>query len=154
MDPIGLIIAALVAGATAGAKDLATDTIKDAYAGLKELIKRRFKKSAGRDAAAGGEDSDAPKGGGVDAEAVLEAHESAPETWERPMREALERSGADHDDEILSAAQALLDAAGAKGQSGKYRVDARGAQGVQVGDRGQQTNTFGIASPVLAPGDP
>jgi len=43
MDPIiGPIVAALVAGATAAAKGLATDTIKDAYQGLKNLVKNRL----------------------------------------------------------------------------------------------------------------
>ena len=153
MDPIGVIVAALVVGATVGAKDLATDAIKDTYAGLKELIKQRFKRSARDDGAVRDGERNAPEGVGVDAEAVLEAHESAPETWEKPMREALERSGADQDDEILSAARALLKAAGAGGQFGKYRVDARGALGVQVGDWGQQVNTFGVAPPGPPPGD-
>ena len=36
---------------------------------------------------------------------------------------------------------ALVDAAGS--QSGKYTVDVRGSQGVQVGDHNTQTNTFG-----------
>lgn len=145
MDPISLIVAALVAGATAGAEDFATDTIKDAYTGLKELIKRRFKKSVGGDAVAGDDGSSPSTGAVVAAEAVLEAHESAPETWEKRMREALERSGADHDDEILTAAQTVLDATGDGSQSGKYLVDTRGAQGIYIGDQGHQTNSFGVA---------
>ncbi|MBV9728404.1 MAG: hypothetical protein JO309_03105 [Pseudonocardiales bacterium] len=35
---------------------------------------------------------------------------------------------------------ALVDQAGT--QEGKYRVDAQGAQGVQVGDHNTQSNTF------------
>lgn len=144
MDPISLIVAALVAGAVASAKDVAGDAIKDSYAALKELLKRRFSKAADQDSA--DEKSEAPAG--VDPNVVLEAHASSPETWDLPVREALKASGAAHDSEILAAAQALLDAAdGAGGQSGKYRVDARGAQGVQVGDRGQMTNTFGAIAP-------
>jgi hypothetical protein len=46
-----------------------------------------------------------------------------------------------------------FNAAGARAQSDKYRVDARGAHGVQIGERGQQTNTFGVASSGPAPGD-
>jgi hypothetical protein len=38
-------------------------------------------------------------------------------------------------------------AADAKVQASKYSVDARGAQGVQIGDQGHQTNTLGVASP-------
>jgi hypothetical protein len=49
---------------------------------------------------------------------------------------------------VVEAAQqlmALLDAAGR--QSGKYLVDLRGAQGVQVGDHNTQTNTFTTPPP-------
>jgi hypothetical protein len=42
MDPISLIIAALGAGALAGAKDTAGTAVKDAYQGLKTLIKKKF----------------------------------------------------------------------------------------------------------------
>src|SRR5688572_29034361 len=43
MDPItGSIVAALVAGATAAAKGLASDTINDAYQALKGLLKTRL----------------------------------------------------------------------------------------------------------------
>ena len=42
MEPISLIIAALVAGATAATKDTAGQAVKDAYEGLKTLIKRKF----------------------------------------------------------------------------------------------------------------
>jgi hypothetical protein len=47
MEPvITTIIAAIVAGATAAAKDVATSAIKDAYAGLKRLIRDRYKRAA------------------------------------------------------------------------------------------------------------
>lgn len=147
MDPISLIIAALVAGASAGAQDFATDAIKDAYAGLKKLIKVRFNKSVTEEDDAAGI---APKGAAVEVETVLASHELEPETWEKPMRKVLKTLGADHDAQILAAAQALLDATGAAGQSDKYRVDARGSQGVQIGDRGTQKNNF-AAPPAAAP---
>jgi hypothetical protein len=40
----------------------------------------------------------------------------------------------------------------AKVQASKYSVDARGAHGVQIGDRGHQTNTLGAASPTCHAG--
>ena len=47
MEPItATIVAALLAGATAAAKDVATAAIKDAYAGLKRLIKDRYERAA------------------------------------------------------------------------------------------------------------
>ena len=42
MEPISLIINALVTGATAAAGDVGGTTVKDAYNGLKTLIKRKF----------------------------------------------------------------------------------------------------------------
>ena len=42
MEPISLILAALAAGAAAAAKDTAGTAVKDAYEGLKALIKKKF----------------------------------------------------------------------------------------------------------------
>ena len=44
MEPISLILAALVAGATAATKDTAGAAVKDAYEGLKALIKKNTHK--------------------------------------------------------------------------------------------------------------
>ena len=85
MEPISLIIAALVAGAAKAAGDAAPD----AYKGLKALIKRKF---AGE-----------PK-----AEMVLEEHEKDPETYNAPLKKKLAEAGADRDQEIIKAAQELL----------------------------------------------
>jgi hypothetical protein len=61
MDPVTLIVTALAAGAVLGLKDAASAAVKDAYAGLKALVKKRF---VGR-----------PKG-----ELVLAEHQVAPQT--------------------------------------------------------------------------
>ena len=46
MDPITVtIVTALSSGAVAAAKDVATQAIKDAYAGLKKLVVDRYKKA-------------------------------------------------------------------------------------------------------------
>ena len=121
MDPISLIVAALVAGAAAGARDVAARGVGDAYGSLKRLVLRRLKDHGGDT--------------GVPPEQVLEAHSEDPATREAPMAKALAAATADQDAEILSAARALLEAADPDGAAaGKYTVDARGAQGVQVGD--------------------
>jgi hypothetical protein len=55
----------------------------------------------------------------------------------------LVRTAAVDDRRVIEAAQrlmALVDEAGSK--AGKYTVDLRGAQGVQVGDHNTQHNTF------------
>ena len=66
MDPITLIVTALVAGAALGAQDTVSAMVKDAYAGLKALVKKRL-------------------GGGPGAELVLARHEQAPETGQAPL---------------------------------------------------------------------
>jgi hypothetical protein len=42
MEPISAIVAALALGAAAAAKDVGGEAVKDAYAGLKALIARRY----------------------------------------------------------------------------------------------------------------
>jgi hypothetical protein len=57
----------------------------------------------------------------------------------------------DSDREVEAAAKklmAMVDPDGAA--AGKYTVDLRGAQGVQVGEQNTQTNTFGPST--QAPG--
>lgn len=124
MDPIPLIMGALAAGAASGLADTATGAVKDAYAGLRDLVWRRV---AGRRVA----------------QTALEEHERAPQVWQAPLPAELVAVGADTDAQIIAAAQrvmALVDEAGSA--AGKYLVDLSGAQGVQVGDHNIQTNTF------------
>jgi hypothetical protein len=139
VDPVTLIVSALVAGAAAAGKDVASSAIKDAYRGLKKLLVARFHRKETDQAIP----ASAPT---VDPAVVLEAHQAQPDTWDAPLKEALAASGADHDQEILDAARALLEQVDPQGSAaGKYRVDLRGAQGVQVGDHGQMT--VNISSP-------
>jgi len=121
MEPLALIMAALVAGAAKAAGDAAPD----AYQGLKALIKRKF---AGE-----------PK-----AEMVLEEHESDPETYKAPLQKKLLEAGADRDREILAAAQKLLDEMESKESTpGSFQTTFQGeVKGAQVGHSNQQTNTF------------
>ena len=123
MDPITLIVTALAAGAALGVQDTASAMVRDAYASLKALVRRRF-------------------GGDPGAEMVLARHEQAPETWQAPLKAELARTGADEDGDLIAAAKALLDLVG---QAGKYTVDVRGAQGVQIGDHNRQDNVFNAA---------
>lgn len=128
MDPITLIVTALAAGAVSALQDGASAAVKDAYARLTGLVKRRF--------------AHRPKG-----ELVLAEHEAAPQTWEKPLAAELSAAGAEGDTDLVAAAQALMslvDKAGS--QSGKYVVTVRDSQGVQVGDHNTQTNTFGSSA--------
>lgn len=127
MDPVSLIEVALASGAVAGVKDTASSAVKDAYEGLKTMVKARF-------------------AGHPRAEVVFAEHEAAPETWKEPLTSELITAGVDA--EMVAAAQALMqliDDAGS--QAGKYKVDVRGGQGVQIGDHNVQHNTYASAHP-------
>jgi hypothetical protein len=125
MDPVTLIVTALAAGAASALQDGASSAVKDAYARVKALVKKRF--------------ANRPKG-----ELVLAEHQAAPQTWEAPLAAELSAAGAEGDADLVAAAQALMnlvDEAGSR--AGKYAVTVRDSQGVQVGDHNTQTNTFG-----------
>ncbi len=86
-----IIIAALIAGATAAAKDTAGVAVKDAYNGLKELIKKKF-----------GDKTDL-----VDAVDKLEKKPDS-EARKATVKEEVETAKVDGDPEILKLAQDLL----------------------------------------------
>lgn len=90
MDPMTVILTALVAGAAKAAGE----TVPDAYKGLKALIQKKF--------------ASQPKPEADKAVMVLEEHEKDPETYEAPLKKKLAEAGADKDEEILKAAQELL----------------------------------------------
>jgi hypothetical protein len=74
VDPVSLIVAALAAGAVAGAQTTATDAVKDAYTGLKELVRRRLSgRESGRVALARHEDKPQQWAGALEAELVRQA---------------------------------------------------------------------------------
>jgi hypothetical protein len=133
VDAVSLVVNALTSGATQGIADTVSDAVTSAYAKLKRLVSAKF-------------------AGNSSAEVALVEHASDPETWQAPLAKYLTSYGADSDEAIVQAAQqllALLDPAGTA--QGKYRVDLRGAQGVQVGDGNQQYNTFNVPTYVVAP---
>jgi hypothetical protein len=89
MDPISIIVMALVGGAAAALlKPTTEQAIKDAYAGIKELIHHKF--------------------GRIDI-AVLET-DPASKARRAVIQEDLEKAGAGQDKELLRKAKALLDA--------------------------------------------
>jgi hypothetical protein len=124
MDPVSLIVAALAAGASAALKDTAGQAVRDAYVGLKALVKRRV--------------AEKPL-----AQEVIDKHGEAPEVWEKPLREELAAADVADDEELVRAAQkvlAIVDPSGA--QAGKYNVTIAGGKGVVVGDHAQVHMTF------------
>src|ERR1022692_281303 len=124
MDPVSLVLVALASGAGQGVTDSASDAAKAAYDRLKRLVADRFN-------------------GSKSAEVALAERASDPGTWQAPLAKALADTGAGTDELVVAAAQELMalpDEAGTR--LGRYRIDLRGAQGVQVGDRNQQFNVF------------
>jgi hypothetical protein len=126
MDPITLIVAALVAGASTGLKDTATDAVKDAYHGLKELVQRKF-------------------GSHPKVEKALAEIEASPEAAGEELRAGLTGTGADSDEELVRASQALLAEHDPEGTAaGRYDVqignavyvagEAKGVVGVNYGN--------------------
>jgi len=103
LDPVSLILAALAAGATAAAKDTAGVAVKDAYEGLKKLIKQKF-----------GDKTDL-----VDAVDKLEKKPDS-EARKATVKEEIETAKVDGDSEILKLAQDLLDKA--KGEPGGQEI--------------------------------
>ena len=117
MEPTTLILSALAAGATAALQETASQAVKDAYAGLKALIQKRF-------------------AGKPEAEMALAQHEKKPEVWAAPLQDALVETGADRDEAIIEQAQAVLMLVQPQQVAqGKYNVQIGKAEGVVIGDK-------------------
>lgn len=130
MEPITLILTALVAGASSGAldtlKDEAKEAVNAAYGKLRDLVGRRFRVA-----------------GTANGEAVLAEYEADPESFEKGLGKKLAEAGADKDDVLVEAAAKVLELLNQQdGHSGKYNVTVTGSQGIQIGDQGSQTNKF------------
>jgi len=122
MDPVSLVVAALVAGAAAGTKDTVAAAVSDAYAGLKALIRRRF-------------------GGESDVDRELEQIERDGDA--AALQQRLQVAGVD--DDLVSQAIELLAHVDPDGvRAGKYHIEIAGGQGAVVGDNATVTMNFGI----------
>ena len=88
MDPVSVVVTALAAGATAGLKPAAEQAVKDAYAGLKALIQRKWQQvSVGQ----------------------LEANPTS-EARQAVVKEDLAQTAAGKDRELLAMADKVLEA--------------------------------------------
>lgn len=124
MDPISLLLTALTAGATASAKDTASQAVKDGYASLKALVIKRF---AGNQAAG----------------TALAEYEKDEETWKKPLQKSLADVGADRDEAILQQAQRLLKHINPQQASqGKYNINIGEAKGNAFGDNPRVNNIW------------
>jgi hypothetical protein len=87
MDPISTIVTALVLGAAAGLKPTSEQAVKDAYAGLKALLQRKFAR----------------------VNVALVEDDPTSQSRQNVVKEDLAKVNADHDAEVIKAAQVLLD---------------------------------------------
>jgi hypothetical protein len=128
VDPISLIVGALTAGAATEVTDAHTNTVKDAYAALRELVRGRF-------------------GACPVAQMALTEHEKAPRAWQAPLAAELEANGARGDEQIIAAALRVLELVVASGTpAGEQLVDLRNA--LPVGDSTTQSTSVTSPPPV------
>jgi hypothetical protein len=129
MDPITLILTALVAGVATGTLDElkgeGREKVKAAYRRLRDLVSRRFGAT-----------------GIPNAEAILAEYEADPESYKIPLATKLAAADADKDDALVAAARAVVELLEQGGKASKYTVTVRDSKGVIVGDGNYQTNTF------------
>ncbi|GAA2913220.1 hypothetical protein Acy02nite_90450 [Actinoplanes cyaneus] len=124
VSELELILAALAAGAGAGSATVAQTAVVDAYNGLRSALRSALSRHGG-------------------AAAVLNTVETAPDTWQATVGEALSGTGVDRDAEVLAAARRLLKLADPDGSvAGKYTVDVSNSTGVQVGDHAVHIDTL------------
>ncbi|MEH2061248.1 MAG: hypothetical protein V7K50_03095 [Nostoc sp.] len=125
MDPISLILAALVAGAkTAGGA-----VAQDAYNGLKALIKHKFESQGKSDSAT-----------------ILDKYEQKPEKTKALLEDELTEAGADKDEEIIKLAQKLMKQLHPQeAAEGKFSVQISGGtvQGLTQQNTGTITQNYG-----------
>lgn len=118
-----VIIAALIAGAVAAAKDTAGDAVKDSYAGLKVLIKKKFADKNKED------DSD-----------IVDKLEKKPDSEgvKGLLKEELAEIEVDKDEEITKRAAEILEMIQEKDpeglKAGKYNIKVQGDIKGIVGD--------------------
>ncbi|MDG4785302.1 hypothetical protein O7626_05040 [Micromonospora sp. WMMD1102] len=124
MDPVSLIVTALVAGASAALKDTAGDAIRSGYLGLKSLLKRKLDRDP------------------LDP-VLVDQHEKDPDLFAEALRARLIQIEAGDDEEIVGAAEAVLRIADPEGtRTGKYRVHVSGGQGAVIGEHNTVTQNY------------
>jgi hypothetical protein len=103
MDPISMIVAALVSGLAAGVKSGASQAVTDGYQKLKSLLGKHLSSAK--------------------AQETLADHAADPETYDKPLRKVLKEAGADQDPLLLEMARKLLAETDPEGAArGKYTV--------------------------------
>ena len=130
MDPVTIIAGALIAGATAGATDVASQAVKDAYAALKKLVVGRFGAQTG-------------------VEEAIASLEEKPNRKGRQeeVKDEVAESGAADDEEVLAQAQALLELLKQQGalSGAQYSAILTGSGAVAQGPGAAAAGKGGVA---------
>jgi len=116
MEPLTLLVTALVVGATEAVKSTAGQAIKDAYTGLKKLILDRY----------------GSKGDTAQAVAQLENKPDSPGR-KAVAQEELQAAGADQDQELVSRAAELLKLLESAPPAANVEIDIKGTRNVAAG---------------------
>ena len=118
MDAVDLIIAAVIAGVSAGMTETAKVAIKDTYQAFKAHLHEVTSVNN-------------------DASKALESVEKKPDSTPRQavLKEELTTLGIEHDNELIGLAQKVLETLDKEGaQQGKYTVHIQNSQGIAIGD--------------------
>ena len=117
MEPVTLIMTAIVAGASAALKETAGAAVRDAYAGLKALLHRKL-----------GEDPDATT--------ILDGIERNPDRWSGAVEDLVTKGNVAEDAELITAAERVLELTDPVGTAaGTYNVNISGGKVGAVGPR-------------------
>jgi len=129
MDPISMIVGALVNGASTALNDTASQAVKDSYQGLKSLVTEYWNNK---------------KDDNVnEAKVFLDNLEEEPEAFQIPFENKFIKVIPVPDKALVEQAQQLCKLLDDSGFSqGKYNVTVNNSQGVQVGDKNIQNNKF------------
>lgn len=133
MDPVTIIVAALVSGVSESLKENASQAISDAYQGLKSKIIQKWSVSAG------GENLVAKE---AEANVLMAQLEDDPEVFKPIIEKKLSAVISESDTELLSQAQAFHSLLKDTGVSSGVTVNVSNSKGVQIGDSNTQTNSF------------
>ncbi|ATL69279.1 hypothetical protein [Nocardia terpenica] len=124
MTGVELVAAALTAGAAAGLTDTAHAAVRDAYAGLLSAVRKTLRRTG-------------------DDDSVLDQQISDPADYHRTLVDALTAADAGDDPDLLARSRTVLARLDPSSLTeGRYVIDLRGAQGVQVGDNPTMTLNF------------
>lgn len=124
MEPVEVILTALTAGAAAGVTEITGAAVKDAYKALVSLVTKKF-------------------GSNKEAKSHLDNYLKDSETWEKPVKKAIQESKIDKDDQVIALARELLKLVKSKQQASKNHIEINGnVQGLIQEIKGRVTMNF------------